>query len=241
MRPASLLSLYASGKSSGIVLDGGGGKTTATAIYEGKLIKTLFVPCGGEDMTRYMKRKMESACGFSEADSYTLAEEIKKTNASNAKYELPDGRLFETSKLPKELRSPSSFCFQPSKVVGFKEKVSWEIMRLLHIGALKDRDSVFYNAPKDVMNMLYSHLCIPYSGYSDLIREVEQAAIEKTGSTDAFKDIVVTGGSTLCNDVMDRLKFDFGERICDIEDRGYLAWRGGEIIQKKFYFILLIL
>jgi actin beta/gamma 1 len=113
LSPQAVCALYASGRSTGVVLDSGDGVTHTVPIYEGFAIphainKMLFA---GSDLTEYLRSLLASnGHNFSSAAELDIVRDIKETmcyvvgdidvamreakeNRSYEKnYELPDGR-----------------------------------------------------------------------------------------------------------------------------------------------------
>ena len=125
MAAQPVLSLYSSGKTTGLVIDSGDGISSAVPIYEGYAlpysIKTLNI--GGRDLTEYfMQLLKQKGCNFNTLTEKEIARDIKEKvcfislnekedQASIEKnYEMPDGKTLsitnERYACPEALFSP---------------------------------------------------------------------------------------------------------------------------------------
>lgn len=123
----AVLSLYAAGRTTGVVLDSGDGVTHTVPIYEGFIVdnSNLRTNLAGRDMTEYMSRLlMENGLQLYNSSGKEIIKQIKEklcyvslnyekelnTNYKNEKYVLPDGQIIkigqERFKCPEALFNP---------------------------------------------------------------------------------------------------------------------------------------
>ena len=207
----AVLSLYSSGRTTGIVLDSGDGVTHTVPIYEGYSLPhaIMRVDMAGRDMTEHMMKLLmgeghsfttsaekEIVRSIKEAVCYVAPnykEELEKWNDSmNADHELPDGTSISVGKprfmCPEALYKPSMIGLEAP---GFHEMVAKSIQKC------------------DI----------------DVRR-------------DLFGNIVLSGGTTMYNGMADRLQAEVTAlapsavkpKVVAPPERKYSVWIGGSIL-----------
>jgi|ERR1712071_177453 len=210
----AILSLYASGRTTGLVLDSGDGITHIVPIYEGYAITHAIqrLDLAGRDVTKYLQSllqhsghrfatsaELEIVRDIKESHCYVsknYEEEIARYNAEEEKnttvYELPDG---QTVDLFKEKFSAPELLFSP-KLNGVESKG-------IHDLAF---DSIM-ECDIDIRKELYSN-------------------------------IVLSGGTTMYEGLSDRLRSEIKKsapntidiKVISPPERKYSVWIGGSIL-----------
>ena len=207
------LALYASGRTTGIVLDIGENVSRMVPINDGNCITKaiLKLDLGGKDITGYLQKilskrgysmttptKMEIVKDIKEKLSYVAldyGDECKNEEISGdmeEKYELPDGKIMTIGS--ERFRCPE-ILFKPH-FIGLESE---GIDRLVFESIMK--------CNVDIRKELYNN-------------------------------IVLCGGSTMCNGIIQRIQHDISSlapdsmkiRIIAPHDRVYSVWNGGSVL-----------
>ncbi|CAK1587902.1 unnamed protein product [Parnassius mnemosyne] len=205
----AVLSLYATGRTTGVVLDSGDGVTHAVPIYEGFAMphSIMRVDVAGRDVTRYLRlllrkegvnlrtsAELEIVKAIKERACYLSPNPLKEESmdSERAQYTLPDGTQLEIG--PARFRAPE---------VLFRPDLIGEECEGLH-------EVLMFSIQKSDMDL----------------RKV------------LYQNIVLSGGSTLFRGFGDRLLAeirrlapkDMKIRISAPQERLYSTWIGGSIL-----------
>ncbi|ESO03690.1 hypothetical protein HELRODRAFT_185626 [Helobdella robusta] len=205
----AVLSLYATGRTTGVVLDSGDGVTHAVPIYEGYALphSILRSDIAGKDVSKYLRlllrkegfdfhttAEFEIVKGLKERICYLATSPLKEESADTEKvqYQLPDGQVIEVGS--SRYRAPE-LLFRPD-LVGEEYPGIHEVLT-----------SAIQRSDVDLRKMLYSN-------------------------------VVLSGGSTLFKGFGDRLLNEMRLlapkstkiRISAPQERLFSTWIGGSIL-----------
>ncbi|XP_065338623.1 actin-related protein 1 [Cloeon dipterum] len=205
----AVLSLYATGRTTGVVLDSGDGVTHAVPIYEGFAMphSIMRVDVAGRDVTRYLKMLLrKEGVNFRTTAEFEIVRTIKEkacylsknpqkeesVESERVQYQLPDGSMLEVG--PARFRAPEVL-FRPD-LIGEESEGLHEVL----LYAIQKSDL-------DLRQVLY-------------------------------QNIVLSGGSTLFKGFGDRLLAELRKlapkdikiRISAPQERLYSTWIGGSIL-----------
>jgi len=214
MSVQSVFSLYASGRTTGVVVDSGYAVTSTVPIYEGFALPhgIMKMPIAGRDLNGFLlKTLQERGCTFPEDNIDMTITDIKQrycyiasdfdtdikkaadpNNLDDETYELPDGSLISIG--TERFRCPEAL-FQPG-MIG------------------KDFPGLADTTFQTIMKC--------------------DADIKK----DLYENILLAGGTSMMRGLAERLKKDvkalapssMNAEVCDPPERLYSAWLGGSIL-----------
>ncbi|XP_013390001.1 uncharacterized protein LOC106158521 [Lingula anatina] len=207
----AVLSLYASGRTTGVVLDCGDGVSHVVPVYEGYCLPHAVqrIDLAGRDLTQYLMKLLNTSghCFTTTAET-EVARDIKeqlcyvaenveveeKKQSNEEQYTMPDGRIIELAS--ERYRCPE-ILFKPS---------------------LSGRDH------GGIHESLYNSI---YKCDMDIRREL-------------LSNIVLSGGTTMLPGLKERLLKELSDmvpagvsnsiKISSVEDRKYSVWQGGVVL-----------
>lgn len=209
----AVLSLYASGRTTGVVFDSGDGVSHAVPIYDGFALNNsiMRMDVAGRDVTRRMQMLLRRQ-GYTFETS--AEREIVRTIKEKMGYVAIDPVAEERAYLS-GVRKPSSF--------------------LLPDGHTVDVDAAAYKAPEILFNP--SIIGKENSGvHAMIVDSIMRADMDLRA--DLFNNIVLSGGSTLFKGFGDRLVNEMKSvaakdtriKIYAPQERKYSTWIGGSIL-----------
>jgi len=218
--PQPVLSLYASGLTTGLVLNSGYGTTYAIPIFEGYSLhhSLVSVNVSGSNLNEYLAKQLIARGSFGKgATPWDVVEKIKKRNCyvaldfegeskqfesspSEEKFQLPDGAVLSLGQ--EQFRTPEAM-FNPTLLGQAKDAAS---VQSAILAAIKKSDS-------EIQSSLY-------------------------------ENVVLAGGNTLFEEFPTRLAKELASkapaeakvRIIAPENRIYSAWLGGAMLASQAAF-----
>jgi actin len=213
--PQAVLALYASGRTTGIVLDSGDGVTHTVPVYEGYALPhaIMQLDVAGRDVSDYMVQLMKNAGGpLLAAAEREIAKDIKEKTAyvavnyetedktfkdgfgKEASYTLPDGKTIPIGDMQYKA---AEILFKPGKISS------------KHEGLPGIHELIFQSIMK----------CDP---------EIRK---------DLYGNIVLAGGNTMFSGISERINYELGEvqsnfrvKVAAPNERKYTGWIGGSIL-----------
>lgn len=188
--PQAVLSLYASGRTTGVVIDVGEGLTHVVPVYEGFALPHSVVrsDVAGRDVTKHLQLLLRrSGLSFTTTSEFDLVktmkeescyvafnptkEEESKVATAPAKYQLPDGGVVELG--PERFRAPEVL-FRPDLIGSEEMAVSDALVNSVMKSDIDLRPTLFEQVVLAGGSTLFS-------GFGDrFLHEVRQRAPERT-------------------------------------------------------------
>ncbi|KAJ5079666.1 actin-7-related [Anaeramoeba ignava] len=209
---SGILSLYSSGKTTGIVLESGGGLSHCVPIYESVDLKpqTKRIDLGGDDCTDYlMKSLIEKGYSISPHYQSNIFNKFKEENCY-VSFDFEEESLIDEKFIMKQKEIPEK---QPINIGKERFESSEILFRPSLVGNYHQ---------KGIHEMLYESII---ECEHDLQKEL-------------FKNIVLSGGSTFFSGFEERLHKELSKvvnnstdfEIISLPERRYGSWIGGSIL-----------
>ncbi|EDQ87060.1 uncharacterized protein MONBRDRAFT_35236 [Monosiga brevicollis MX1] len=209
----AVLALYASGRTTGAVLDSGDGVTHAVPVYQGFAVKHAItrVDVAGRDVTRHLQTLLRR-----------------------------EGALFKTTaefEIVRTIKEAKGVCFVSTNA---KKDESMDDRSIAAKYRLPDmKEITIHHARFRAPEILFDPSII--GDESEGVHKVLHYAIQKSDMDlrrDLYSNIIVSGGSTLFDNFCDRLLNELkalGPKDCKIKiiappERKYSTWLGGSIL-----------
>eukprot|EP01083_Nonionella_stella_P089098 248585_1 len=208
------LSLIASGKQTGVVLDSGSRVTSIVPFYEGKMIQSavLKMHLGGMDITSYAQKILtERGYSFTTTAETAIVRDIKeKLMYIASDFESEMKKASESSDVEKNYELPDG---QPITIGSERFRAPEVLFRPSWLG--REDDGI--------------HTCL----YNSILK------CDADVQRDLYQNIVLCGGSTMFKGIEERLRKEMvglaPQSVGDVHlsasrERKYLAWMGGAVL-----------
>ncbi|KAF7636979.1 hypothetical protein Mgra_00003558 [Meloidogyne graminicola] len=226
----AVLSLYSSGRTTGVVLDSGDGVTHVVPIFEGFAVEHAIqrIDIAGRDVTRYLKLLLRKEGHiFNKTSEFEIVREIKEQKCKLYSTQPKDDTVTAGDSTKQLLSSSSASYLQ---TLGHK-KVTYP----LPDGSKIEIGAAHYRAPEILFRPdLLGEECFGVSQcLSNAILKCDFDLRKKL-----YENIVLSGGSTMFQGFGDRLLAEMKKvgpkdakiRILAPQERIYSTWIGGSIL-----------
>jgi actin-related protein len=239
----AVLALYASGRTTGIVLDSGDGVTHAVPIYEGHALQHAVsrLALAGSDLTGYMMKILtERGYSFTTTAEREIVRDIKEKLCFVSPQALSDGPRF----IPEILVSGARECLRGTYLAWLPAELRQELFRFLvqtarpyelPDGQVISVNSERFRCPEPLFQPSFLGMELPG------IHETTYNSIMKCDGDlrkDLYGNVVLSGGSTMFPGIADRLQKELTAlapsttkiKIIAPPERKYSVWIGGSIL-----------
>jgi actin beta/gamma 1 len=209
----AVLALYASGRTTGLVVDSGDGVTHIVVVYDGYSIKhaTARMDVAGRNLTEYMQKHLAE-------DGYNFASTAEKEVAKEIKEKL----CYVALDFQEESKA---FLNNPDKKVEFE----------LPDGQKIKVGDVVIRTPECLFNPSMLGLDIP-SIHKTIYQSIQKSDLDLR--RDLFESITLSGGSTMFDGFQERLNKEVSAlvsnnvrvKIIAPMERKYSIWIGGSVL-----------
>ena len=225
--PPAVLSLYASGRTTGVVLDVGEGTTHVVPVYEGYALKHSITrsDVSGRDVTDCLHKLLRKNSGL--VFSTTAEKDLVKMMKEDICYLRQDGSQNDGAKLSSTISSTD----KSASTTTTNEKMTYQLPDGQPVSISSER----HMAPEILFNPSL------IGSESQSVADTLTSSIMKSDldlRPTLFTQIVLAGGSTclpgfgdrLLNEVRSRAPLHTRIRISAPPERKYSAWAGGSIL-----------
>jgi len=224
----AVLSLYATGRTTGVIIDSGAGITNIVPIYEGHAIQhdDLSLRLAGNDITDYlMKLLTKNGHSFTPID----ASDISTTDARDIVSDIKENLCYVASDFNKEIYNIKKE--YPNNTFKLPDGSSITIGNESSITIGNER----FLCPEILFQP--SIIDLPYDGIHQAAHKVISQS-NRDNHLPLYSNIITSGGTTLLPGFTERLQNEIAAlsppkyviKIKTIPERKYAAWIGGSIL-----------
>lgn len=226
--------------STGMVLESGGGYTSAVPIVDGVVqydaIQTI--PWGGADLTdRIESRLIAKGLAVSSSVQKAVSRGVKEKLCSVPWGDTASAAVKSISYVVPVEQGPtielsSDILHCPEALFSVQvPPLSWPVLRTLLLGR-RSRECAFSRLPNDIFLLIVRR--VNRCGWSDLLKASLATFSDSSVRARLLSNVVLAGGNTLFHGAAERLAKELpGSTIVALPNRLHLAWIGARVIQKE--------